>query len=112
MRCDTLGISRRSSLNRLGPCASVCTTSTVHLSPIRDSRVLIVRHTGLLGSFMVGSPAPFGYAAVPAPQICSCLTKKCVLASDWMVVIWGASVTIPYQGGNSDHSPYRRQHQR
>src|SRR5687767_12703207 len=52
MRCDTLGISRRSSLNRLGPSPKVCTTSTVHLSPMRDSRVLIVRHTGLVGSFI------------------------------------------------------------
>src|SRR3982750_1248024 len=52
MRCDTLGISRRSSLKRRGPSASVATTSTVHLSPIRDSKVLIVRHTGLLGSFI------------------------------------------------------------
>ena len=52
MRCDTLGISRRSSLNRRGPSPSVATTSTVHLSPMRCSRVLIVRHTGLLGSFI------------------------------------------------------------
>src|SRR4051812_2957357 len=52
MRCDTLGISRRNSLNRLEPSPSVWTTSTVHLSPIRESKVLIVRHTGLLGSFI------------------------------------------------------------
>src|SRR6478752_7650034 len=52
MRCDTLGISRRNSLKRRGPPDSVWTTSTVHLSPIRDSKVLIVRHTGLLGSFI------------------------------------------------------------
>src|SRR5215212_529719 len=53
MRCETLGISRRSSLKRRGPSPSVATTSTVHLSPIRDSKVLIVRHTGLLGSFII-----------------------------------------------------------
>src|SRR6185503_8938588 len=53
MRCDTLGISRLSSLKRFDPSASVWTTSTVHLSPIRDSKVLMVRHTGLLGSFIV-----------------------------------------------------------
>src|SRR5687767_4389012 len=53
MRCETLGISRRSSLKRRGPSPSVATTSTVHLSPIRDSKVLIVRHTGLLGSFIM-----------------------------------------------------------
>src|SRR6185369_9312504 len=53
MRCDTLGISRLSSLNRFDPVPRVWTTSTVHLSPIRDSKVLIVRQTGLLGSFIV-----------------------------------------------------------
>ena len=47
MRCDTLGISRRSSLKRFEPSPSVWTTRTVHLSPMRDSRVLMVRHTGL-----------------------------------------------------------------
>src|SRR3982751_1042355 len=52
MRCETLGISRRSSLKRFDPPPSVSTTSTVHLSPMRDSKVLIVRHTGLLGSFI------------------------------------------------------------
>src|SRR6476660_7545605 len=55
MRCDTLGISRRSSLKRRGPSDSVWTTRTVHLSPILDNRVLIVRHTGLLGSFILVS---------------------------------------------------------
>src|SRR5688572_2976272 len=53
MRCDTLGISRRSSLKRFDPSPSVCTTRTVHLSPMRDSNVLIVRHTGLVGSFIL-----------------------------------------------------------
>src|SRR5947209_5328631 len=53
MRCDTLGISRRNSLKRFEPSPSVCTTSTVHLSPIRDNKVLIVRQTGLVGSFIV-----------------------------------------------------------
>src|SRR3954466_8141984 len=52
MRCDTLGISRRNSLKRFDPRPRVSTPSTVHLSPIRDSKVLIVRHTGLLGSFI------------------------------------------------------------
>src|SRR5688500_2865649 len=51
MRCETLGISRRSSLKRREPSPRVETTSTVHLSPIRDSKVLIERYTGLLGSF-------------------------------------------------------------
>src|SRR4051794_24210386 len=62
MRWETLGISRRSSLKRLVPPASVVTTSTVHLSPMRDSKVLIVRHTGLLGSFI-------GYLSVPAHKV-------------------------------------------
>src|SRR5687768_12499219 len=53
IRCETLGISRRSSLKRRGPSPRVATTSTVHLSPIRDSSVLIVRQTGLLGSFTI-----------------------------------------------------------
>src|SRR3990170_968757 len=53
IRCDTLGISRLSSLNLLDPSPSVTTTRTVHLSPIRASKVLIVRHTGLVGSFIV-----------------------------------------------------------
>src|ERR1044072_994742 len=57
MRCDTLGISRRSSLNRFGPSPSVWTTSTVHLSPIRDNRVLMVRQTGFVGSFIGRSPS-------------------------------------------------------
>src|SRR5688572_8769426 len=56
IRWETLGISRRSSLNRRGPSPRVATTSTVHLSPIRDSKVLIVRQTGLLGSFIVLPP--------------------------------------------------------
>src|SRR5690349_915610 len=63
IRCDTLGISRLNSLNRLGPSPSVCTTRTVHLSPILANSVLMVRHTGLLGSFMPRSPH------------CSCLTN-------------------------------------
>ena len=53
IRWETLGISRLSSLKRFEPSPSVPTTSTVHLSPIRDSKVLIVRQTGLLGSFIV-----------------------------------------------------------
>src|SRR5579864_8668423 len=53
MRCDTLGISLLNSLKRLGPSPSVCTTRTVHLSPILASRVLMVRQTGLLGSFIL-----------------------------------------------------------
>src|SRR5258708_9641245 len=65
IRCDTLGISRRSSLKRFEPSPSVPTTSTVHLSPIRDSKVLIVRHTGLLGSFIVSL----------REQACSCVTN-------------------------------------
>src|SRR5437660_12086170 len=56
IRWDTLGISRRSSLKRRGPSLSVVTTSTVHLSPMRDSKVLMVRHTGLLGSLIVLAP--------------------------------------------------------
>src|SRR6476619_646681 len=56
IRCDTLGISRRSSLNRFDPSPSVCTTSTVHLSPIRESNVLIVRHTGFARSFISNLP--------------------------------------------------------
>src|SRR5215217_5466540 len=52
MRCDTLGISRRSSLNLLEPSPRVDTTRTVHLSPMRESNVLIVRQTGLVGSFI------------------------------------------------------------
>ena len=56
MRCDTLGISRLSSLKRLEPSPSVWTTRTVHLSPMRDSRVLIVRQTGLAGSFILFLP--------------------------------------------------------
>src|SRR6185503_9519271 len=63
MRCDTLGISRRSSLKRFDPLPRVCTTSTVHLSPMRDSKVLMVLQTGLLGSFMWRFPA------------CNCLTN-------------------------------------
>jgi len=43
--------------------------------------VLMVRQTGLVGSFMVG------HLYVPTAQICSHLTKKCVLASDWLKVI-------------------------
>src|SRR5919112_302914 len=58
MRCDTLGISRLSSLKRLLPSPSVETTSTVHLSPIRDSKVLIVRQTGFAGSFIGTLPVP------------------------------------------------------
>src|SRR5215208_7716952 len=65
IRCETLGISRRSSLKRRGPSPSVDTTRTVHLSPIRDSKVLIVRHTGLLGSLIVRLQA----------QPCSCATN-------------------------------------
>jgi hypothetical protein len=38
-------------LKRFDPSPSVWTTSTVHLSPMRDSKVLIVRQTGLVGSF-------------------------------------------------------------
>ena len=82
MRCDTLGISRLSSLKRFDPSPSVWTTSTVHLSPMRDSKVLIVRHTGLLGSFIARLPSLF-----PPSQICSSATKKCVLAGDSLVVI-------------------------
>src|SRR5215203_3993658 len=52
IRWDTLGISRRSSLTLLEPSPSVETTRTVHLSPMRDSRVLIVRQTGFVGSFI------------------------------------------------------------
>src|SRR5947209_19620106 len=63
MRCETLGISRRRSLKRRGPSPSVVTTSTVHLSPMRDNKVLIVRQTGLAGSFMVWAP------------LCSCPTN-------------------------------------
>jgi acyl dehydratase len=70
IRCDTLGISRRSSLKRFEPPPSVLTTSTVHLSPIRDSKVLIVRQVGLLGSFIV---SPFGTIHVPAAQKCAFL---------------------------------------
>src|SRR5574338_812662 len=105
IRWETLGISRLSSLNLLDPPPSVWTTSTVHLSPIRESKVLIVRHCGLIGSAI-------GYLAVPASQICSSATKKSVLAALQTVVTYGASVTNPYQGGNSDHPAYRCQHQR
>jgi len=42
--------------------------------------VLMVRHTGFDGSFI-------GYLPVPAPQICSSKTKKCVLAGDSLTVI-------------------------
>src|SRR5947209_1323922 len=59
MRCDTLGISRLSSLKRRGPSPRVVTTSTVHLSPMRESRVLMVRQTGLLGSLMFQVPSLF-----------------------------------------------------
>src|SRR4029079_19010809 len=59
MRCDTLGISRRSSLKRFEPSPRVDTTSTVHLSPIRDNRVLMVRQTELAGSFMFSVPFLF-----------------------------------------------------
>jgi hypothetical protein len=43
-------------LKRFDPLPRVWTTSTVHLSPIRDSRVLIVRHTGLIGSLIIQTP--------------------------------------------------------
>src|SRR3954453_10697251 len=65
MRCDTLGISRRSSLKRLDPSPSVVTTRTVHLSPMRESKVLIVRQTGLAGSFIL----------CPQAQAFSCATN-------------------------------------
>jgi hypothetical protein len=83
MRCDTLGISRLSSLKRFEPSPNVCTTRTVHLSPMRASKVLIVRQMGLLGSFIDASSS----FHVPAAQICSRETKKCVLAGDSSVVI-------------------------
>src|SRR5919107_5214864 len=67
IRCETLGISRLSSLKRFGPAESVCTTSTVHLSPMRDRSVLIVRHTGLLGSF-IGYLAVSSHKFVRSPQ--------------------------------------------
>src|SRR3954453_9340502 len=66
IRCDTLGISRRNSLKRFDPSPSVWTTSTVHLSPIRDSRVLIVRHTGLVVFFI--HPPPRGFPSLFPPQ--------------------------------------------
>src|SRR5215208_837975 len=53
MRCETLGISRLSSLNRFDSLPRLKTTSRVHLSPIRASNVLILRHTELLVSFIV-----------------------------------------------------------
>src|SRR4029453_237512 len=58
IRCDTLGISRLSSLNRLLPSPRVETTSTVHLSPMRASKVLIVLQTGFAGSFIGTLPVP------------------------------------------------------
>ena len=62
MRCDTLGISRRSSLKRFEPSPSVWTTSTVHLSPMRESKVLMVRQTGLRRVFHV-PPVPSVFPA-------------------------------------------------
>jgi hypothetical protein len=41
---------------------------------MRDNRSLMVRHTGLLGSFIAGS------FPVPAAHVCASVTKKCVLA--------------------------------
>src|SRR6185503_18806815 len=67
IRWETLGISRLSSLNRFGPSPSVWTTSAVHLSPMRDSKVLIVRHIGLVGSF-IGYLAVPGHKFVRSPQ--------------------------------------------
>jgi hypothetical protein len=37
--------ARRNSLKRFGPPPSVSTTSTVHLSPTRDSTALMARHS-------------------------------------------------------------------
>src|SRR6476469_1550571 len=77
IRCDTLGISRRSSLNRFEPSPRVCTTSTVHLSPIRESNVLMVRQTGLVGSFI-------GYLIVPEHKLVRAEQKCAFLrAVDW-----------------------------
>jgi hypothetical protein len=77
-----LGISRRSSLKRRLPPLSVITTNTLHLSPTRWSRPLIVRQTGLFGLCAI-----VGYLDVPSAQICSSGTEKCVLAAVFAVVI-------------------------
>jgi hypothetical protein len=45
--------------------------------------VLMVRHTGLVGSFIFLS----GHTHVPVQQICSSEPKKCVLAGFSMAVI-------------------------
>src|SRR3972149_11977328 len=93
MRCEMLPKARRNSLKRLGPPPRVATTSTVHLSPTRESTSLTARHSS-------GTCRLPGNSEVP-----SCARR---------MVIYLASVFIRNQEARGSHDqvqarPHRRQ---